>query len=88
MAGSVWEWTSDRYDAEYYRQSPATDPPGPPKGEERVLRGGSWADCAETVTVSFRMSRQSRSWRSGEWDEHMAANIGFRLCRKARRAGG
>ena len=33
------------------------DSPAPPPDEpERVLRGGSWADCATSVTVSFRMS--------------------------------
>ncbi|HEX2314906.1 MAG TPA: SUMF1/EgtB/PvdO family nonheme iron enzyme [Thermomonospora sp.] len=53
MTGSVWEWTSSWYDAHSYREGPAAT------GEERVLRGGSWADCAEVVTVSFRMSRGS-----------------------------
>ncbi|RFS82044.1 Sulphatase-modifying factor protein [Actinomadura spongiicola] len=74
MAGSVWEWTSDWYDAEYYGNSPADDPQGPSEGTERVLRGGSWADCADAVTVSFRMSRPP--------DESFTPNIGFRLCRR------
>lgn len=81
MSGGVWEWTSDWYDAEYYRESPARDPRGPADGAARVLRGGSWADCAEAVTVSFRMARAGSSWRTGTWGGHLAPNIGFRLCR-------
>ncbi|MBC6460200.1 formylglycine-generating enzyme family protein [Actinomadura sp. HBU206391] len=84
MAGSVWEWTSDWYDADYYRTSPGSNPTGPSTGTERVLRGGSWADCADAVTASFRMSRPAVTWRDGEWGGHMTPNIGFRLCRKRR----
>jgi formylglycine-generating enzyme required for sulfatase activity len=79
--GGVWEWTRDWYDRDYYRHSPETDPGGPAAGEEKVLRGGSWADCADAVTVSYRMSRGSRSWSEGEWGANLAPNIGFRLCR-------
>ncbi|MFB4315081.1 formylglycine-generating enzyme family protein [Actinomadura sp. 21ATH] len=82
MAGCVWEWTADRYDAEYYRHSPEADPAGPDTGPERVLRGGSWADCAEAVTVSFRMSRPtSTDHRSGDPTWRQTPNVGFRLCR-------
>jgi formylglycine-generating enzyme required for sulfatase activity len=80
--GGVWEWTRDWYDRDYYRLAPAHDPEGPGQGEEKVLRGGSWADCAEVVTVTFRMSRGSRSWKDGEWGGHFAPNIGFRLSRR------
>ena len=79
--GCVCEWTRDWYDRDYYRHSPHTDPQGPAEGEEKVLRGGSWTDCAAAVTVTFRMSRPSRSWRDSTWSGHLSPTIGFRLCR-------
>ncbi len=42
MAGNVWEWTQDRYAANYYSQSHEENPRGPENGWFRVIRGGSW----------------------------------------------
>jgi formylglycine-generating enzyme required for sulfatase activity len=40
MLGQVSEWTNDRYDKNYYSQSPSQDPRGPSSGGQRAIRGG------------------------------------------------
>lgn len=54
MLGNVWEWVSDRYDEQYYQNSPAQDPTGPSFGEGGILRGGAWESSPDEVRVSNR----------------------------------
>jgi formylglycine-generating enzyme required for sulfatase activity len=44
--GNVREWVHDRFGNNYYRESPAKDPKGPPEGDFRVSRGCSWMGSA------------------------------------------
>jgi len=70
MSGNVLEWVADWYGAEYYRNSPASNPLGPDSGQAHVVRGGAWA------TNDYYVS-SPRRW--GEWGpsfQHRA--LGFR----------
>ena len=42
MSEGVHEWCSDFYDPNYYQISPERNPLGPPCGQRKVSRGGSW----------------------------------------------
>jgi formylglycine-generating enzyme required for sulfatase activity len=64
MTGNVWEWTSDRYDKQYYGNSPRKDPMGQSNGDFRVLRGGSWTNSPDEVRSANR-TRHSPTYRFG-----------------------
>ena len=53
VVGNVWEWVADYYGP--YTKDEQQNPKGPPSGEERVIRGGSWnASLAPWVRPTFR----------------------------------
>jgi len=52
----AWEWVADGYSADYYRDSPDTDPQGPEGVRYRVLRGGGYRSDPNSVRCANRGS--------------------------------
>ena len=54
MHGNVWEYCSDWHSGTTYTKGPRTDPTGPSKGKDRVLRGGCWFHPGEHCRAASR----------------------------------
>lgn len=54
MHGNLHEWCMDRFDRDYYRDSPGLDPQGSETGTYRVIRGGDWYSDGRDCRSAFR----------------------------------
>lgn len=54
MLGNVYEYCLDLYSPEAYQDATVEDPPGPNKGKEHVVRGGSWGTNPMHCRPAFR----------------------------------
>lgn len=73
MHGNVWEWVSDWYAP--YSDEPISNPVGPPNGDLKIIRGGSWNFGARNARSFSRRTHRPELW---------GFSIGFRLVREPR----
>lgn len=83
MEGNVWEWCSDLYRPDYYKESPTDNPKGPsdsydpdePGVEKHVQRGGSFL-CSDQYCIRYKAGSRGKGETSSA-----SNNLGFRCVR-------
>ena len=77
VSGNVWEWCSDWFATALHAHSPREDPTGPPIGQAKVIRGGSYL-CHDSYCNRYRVAA-----RSSNTLDSSTGNMGFRCARDA-----
>ena len=75
MTGNVWEWCVDWFDVNASVSQDSVDPTGPPDGDLRVLKGGSFL-CHASYCARYRPAA-----RMGLPPDSSTSNVGFRCSR-------
>jgi sulfatase modifying factor 1 len=77
VSGTVWEWCSDWFHSGFHAHGPRDNPTGPPSGQAKVMRGGSYL-CHDSYCNRYRVAA-----RSSNTHDSSTGNTGFRCTRDA-----
>ncbi|MBP1964960.1 formylglycine-generating enzyme family protein [Paenibacillus aceris] len=72
VSGNVWEWCSDWFSRDYHLRAKPVDSKGPPTGQSKVMRGGSYL-CHKSYCNRYRVAA-----RSANTPDSSSGNMGFR----------
>ena len=76
-SGNVWEWCSDRFSPNAHRRGARVDPKGPPTGDSRVTKGGSYL-CHASYCNRYRVAA-----RTSSTPDSSTGHMGFRCAKDA-----
>jgi len=69
LVGNVWEWCADWFSATWHRDAPRDNLVGPPTGEARVTRGGSYL-CHRSYCNRYRIAARSSNTPDSSYRQH------------------
>ncbi len=77
ITGNVWEWCADWFHTTFPSAPVLHEPTGPPSGQSKVIKGGSFL-CHASYCNRYRVAA-----RTSNTPDSSTSNMGFRCVRKA-----
>ncbi len=75
ITGNAWEWCADWFHPTWHIHASPVNPVGPPSGEQRVMKGGSYL-CHKSYCNRYRVAA-----RTSNTPDSATTNISFRCVR-------